>query len=624
MAVNTALQVSDLDFDNIKSNLMQFIKSKNQFADFDFEGSNLSLMADMLAYNTFYNAYYVNQLANESFLQSAQLRNNVVSKAKAIGYTPRSTIAPMAIVNIQIIPDTPTAEPLILEEYTEFQTQVNGDTYFFVTTDAVTVKPNRTGDYFANNVELREGTPIRHSYVNDETNPDQQFLVKNITADTTTLDVVVQSSQLDETATTWYLANNVTEIFGTSNVYYLDEIDGGRFEVTFGNGTLGRRIEDGNVILLDYISTNGEAANKAFDFVPTGLVAGQSEAIITTVQAASGGKPRETVAEVKYNAPKYFSAQGRCVTLEDYLAYTRVLVQNLDSLTGWGGEDNDPPRYGDVFIAVKPQNRAFYSYVEKQNIRMQLAERNLVAIRINVIDPDYTFIELTIDIYYKPDATPTPQEIVAQNVANYIKNFSKSELLTFDRVFRYSSLIADIDKNDISIRNNLTSVRLRKTFIPSIVSENNLDLKTNNPLYLPNESYVGTLTSTKFSHENDAGSEVANCQFEDLHLGNTVQGRLRVIHVDKNTLAKTIVKSNVGKVHYDTGKIEIQGFRPLSFDNDKLDVFVRPAINDITPVRDQILAILDEDIKITMHTVVDRDGNDPTRNTATVSSAQTN
>ena len=253
---------------------------------------------------------------------------------------------------------------------------------------------------------------------------------------------------------------------------------------------------------------------------------------------------------------------------------------------------------------------------------MQLTERNLVAIRINVVDPDYTFIELTIDIYYKPDATPTPQEIIAQNVANYIKNFSKGELLTFDRIFRYSGLIADIDAQDISIRNNLTSVRLRKTFIPSIVSENNLDLKTNNTLYLPNQSYVGTLTSTKFSHENDAGSEVANCQFEDLHLGNTVQGRLRVVFIDPNSLEKTIVKSNVGKVHYDTGKIEIQGFRPLSFDNDKLDVFVRPAINDITPVRDQILAILDEDIKITMHTVVDRDGGDPTRNTQTVSSSE--
>ena len=622
MAVNTALQVSDLDFDNIKSNLMQFVKSKNQFADFDFEGSNLSLMADMLAYNTFYNAYYVNQLSNESFLQSAQLRNNVVSKAKAIGYTPRSAVAPMAVINVQIIPDTPTADPLILEEYTEFSTTVNGESYFYVTTETITVKPSRTGDYFANNIEIREGTPIRHSYINDETNPDQQFLVKNITADVNTLDVVIQSSQLDDTSSTWHIANNVTELFGTSNVYYLDEIDGARYEVTFGNGTLGRKIEDGNVVLFDYISTNGEASNKAFDFVPTGTIGGQSEAIITTVQASSGGKPREAVAEIKYNAPKYFAAQGRCVTLQDYLAYTRVLVPNLDSLTGWGGEDNDPPKYGDVYIAVKPQNRAFYSYVEKTNIRLQLTERNLVAIRINVIDPDYTFVELTIDMYYNPDATPTPQEIIAQNVATYIKNFSKGELLTFDRIFRYSSLIAEIDGQDLSIRNNLTSVRLRKTFIPSIVSENNLDLKTNNTLYLPNQSYVGTLTSTKFSHENDAGSEVANCQFEDLHLENTVQGRLRVIYVDPNSLEKTIVKSNVGKVHYDSGKIEIQGFSPLSFDNDKLDVFVRPAINDITPVRDQILAILDEDIKITMHAVVDRDGNDPTRNTSTVSSSQ--
>ena len=622
MAVNTALQVSELDFDGIKTNLINFIKSKNQFADFDFEGSNLNLMADILAYNTFYNSYYVNQLANESFLESAQLRNNVVSKAKTLGYTPRSAIAPMAIVNLLITPDTPTAAPLVIDEYTEFVTEVNGEEYFFVTTEAKTVKPNRQGDYLAENVELREGTPIRHSYINDDTKPDQRFLVRNVTADVTTLDVVLQSSQADQTSTVWSIANNVTEIFPTTNCYFLDEVDNGRFEVTFGNGTLGRRIEDGNVVLLDYISTNGEAANKAFVFTPTGRVAGQTECTVTTVQAASGGKAKETISEIKFNAPKYFAAQGRLVTLEDYLTYTRVLVPNLDSLTGWGGEDNDPRRYGEVFIAVKPQNRAFYSFIEKQDIQRKLKERNLVAIRIKVQDPDSTFLELTIDLYYNPEYTPLPQETLSARIADYIKGFSKDSLLLFEKDFRYSQLVAQIDTLDRSIRNNLTAVRLRKSFIPSIVSENNLTLKTNNNFYLPNDSYIGTLTSSMFSHRNDAGAEVANCTFEDVHFEGSLTGRLRIVQEDLTTNVKTIVQSNAGNIVYNEGKIEILGFNPLSYDNDKLDIFVRPAINDITPVRDQILAILDEDIKITMHAVYTRDGNDATRELQSVSSAQ--
>jgi len=624
MAVNTALQVSELDFDGIKGNIINFIKSKNQFADFDFEGSNLNLMADIMAYNTFYNSYYVNQLANESFLQSAQLRNNVVSKAKAIGYTPRSAVAPMAIVDLLITPDIPTAAPLVIEEYTEFTTKVNEQEYFFVTTEAITVKPNRQGDYLAEGVELREGTPIRHTYVNDETDADQKFLVKNPSADVGTLDVVVQSSQSDDTSVVWSKANNVTEIFPTTNCYFLDEVDEGRFEVSFGNGSLGRKIQDGNVILLDYISTQGEGANKAFDFVPTGRVAGQLQCEVTTVQAASGGKARETISEIKFNAPKYFAAQGRLVTLEDYLTYTRALVTNLDSIAGWGGEDNDPKRYGEVFISVKPMNRAFYSNVEKKSIARQLKERNLVTVRINVIDPDYTFIELNIDVYYNPEFTPLPQETLAANIATYIKGFSKDTLLLFEKNFRFSNLISEIDKIDKSIRNNLTAVRMRKSFIPSIVSENNLILKTNNNFYLPNDSYIGTLTSSMFTHNNDAGSEVANCQFEDIHFEGSTTGRLRIIQVNSLTQVKTVVQSNAGRVYYNEGKIEILGFNPLSYDNDKLDIFIRPAINDITPVRDQILAILDEDIKITMHGVVDRDGNDSTRNLSTVTSAQNN
>ena len=218
--------------------------------------------------------------------------------------------------------------------------------------------------------------------------------------------------------------------------------------------------------------------------------------------------------------------------------------------------------------------------------------------------------------------TPLPQETLSARIADYIKGFSKDSLLLFEKDFRYSQLVAQIDTLDRSIRNNLTAVRLRKSFIPSIVSENNLTLKTNNNFYLPNDSYIGTLTSSMFSHRNDAGAEVANCTFEDVHFEGSLTGRLRIVQEDLTTNVKTIVQSNAGNIVYNEGKIEILGFNPLSYDNDKLDVFVRPAISDITPVRDQILAILDEDIKITMHAVYTKDGGDATRELQTVSSAQ--
>ena len=612
---NVALEVTNLDFDGIKTNLKNYLKSKDTFADFDFDHSNLSVLMDVLAYNSFYNAFYINQLANESFLESAQLRNNVVAKAKGIGYTPRSTTAPTATLTLQITPATPTAEALIIEEYTEFASQVTGVDYFFVTTDTYTVNQDRNGNYIID-VEVKEGTRVEHRYVVDKKNPDQRFLIKNRTADVSTLDVVVQRSQTDLVVKEFKLADNLVELTGDDNVYFLDEVEEGLFEVTFGNGVLGSPVADGNVVILDYISTQGEKGNGALVFTPTGRVAGSENVTITTQVSANGGKPRETIEEIKFNAPKYFATQGRLVTVEDYLAMTRNMVPNLDSLTGWGGEDNVPKRYGEVFISVKPVNRAFYSELEKENIRRQLTERNLVTVRVRVVDPDYTFIEITSDIYYDPRATKLTSDQLKAFVHSQLKHFSKTELLKFNRDFRYSMLVGLMDNLDPAIRNNLTNLRLRKSFIPSIVRENNFTLYYNNDLYRPNPTYSGTLTSSYFSHANPSGAEIADCQLDDN------EGILRVVQYDAQSNVTSIVQSNIGTVGYGGGDVVFQGFRPLSWTGDKVDVFCRPKIQDIKPLREQILAILDEDIKLTMFTVVDREGADPTSNTQTVTSSE--
>ena len=612
---NVALEVTNLDFEGIKTNLKNYLKSKDTFADFDFDHSNLSVLMDVMAYNSFYNAFYINQLANESFLESAQLRNNVVAKAKGIGYVPRSTTAPTATIRLQITPATPTAEALIVEEYTEFSAAVTGVDYFFVTTDTATVAQDRNGNYIVD-IEVKEGTQVEHRYVVDKKNPDQRFLLKNTTADISTLDVVVQNSQTDLTVEEFKRADNLVELTGDSKVYFIDEVEDGLYEVTFGNGVLGKPIQDKNVVILDYIATQGDLGNGALTFVPTGKVAGSENVTVTTLVAANGGKPRESVEEIKFNAPKYFATQGRLVTTEDYLAMTRNLVPNLDSLTGWGGEDNVPRRYGEVFISVKPVNRAFYSELEKENIRRQLTERNLVTVRVRIVDPDYTFIEVVSDIYYDPRATKMTSDQLKQFIHDRIKNFSKTELLKFNRDFRYSMLVGLMDNMDPSVRNNLTSLRLRKSFIPSIVRENNFTLYYNNDLYRPNPTYSGTLTSSYFSHANPSGAEIADCQLDDN------DGILRVVQFDAQTNVTSVVQANIGTVGYGGGNVVFQGFRPLSWTGDKVDVFCRPKIQDIKPLREQILAILDEDIKLEMTTIVDREGLDPTSNTATVTSSE--
>jgi len=612
---NVALEVTNLDFDGIKTNLKNYLKSKDTFADFDFDHSNLNVLMDVMAYNSFYNAFYINQLANESFLESAQLRNNVVAKAKGLGYTPRSTTSPTATLQLQITPATPTAEALIIDEYTEFSTSVSGADYFFVTTDTHTVNKDRNGNYIID-VEVKEGTQVEHRYVVDKKNPDQRFLIKNFTADVSTLDVVVQNSQTDLTVKEFVRADNLVELTGNDAVYFLDEVEEGLFEVTFGNGVLGRPIVDTNVVILDYISTQGDLGNGALQFIPTGRVAGSENVTITTLVAANGGKPRETMEEIKFNAPKYYATQGRLVTAEDYLAMTRSMVSNLDSLTGWGGEDNVPKRYGEVYISVKPVNRAFYSELEKENIRRQLTERNLVTVRVKVVDPDYTFIQVTSDIYYDPRGTNLTSDQLKAFIHGRIKDFSKTELLKFNRDFRYSMLVGLMDNLDPAIRNNLTSLRLRKSFIPSIVRENNFTLNYNNDLYRPNPTYSGTLTSSYFSHANPSGAEIADCQLDD------DDGILRVIQYDANSNVTSIVQSNIGNVNYGGGDIVFQGYRPLSWTGDKVDVLIRPKIQDIKPLREQILAILDEDIILSMTTVVDTEGLDPTSNSATVTSSE--
>ena len=354
MATTTKrIRVTELDFTEIKNNLKSYLKAQPKFADYNFEGSAINTLLDVLAYNTHYSAVYSNMVANEMFLDSAVKRDSIVSLAKHLGYTPRSSTAPTAVINVTI--NSPAGSPatLTMPSGTTFSTQVNGTSYSYVTQSDLTIVPS-SGVYTFTNVNIKEGTSIRYEYTKDSADFNQRFLIQDDRADTSTLKVLVQNSTTDATTTTFTRAENILDVKDTSEVYFLNAVEDGQYEVTFGDGILGKALSDGNIIVLEYLITNEETSNGAKTFTLSSTVGGTTNATITTVSNSQGGAVRETLDSIKFNAPKYYSSQNRAVTAEDFKVILPKLYGNVDSMQVWGGEDNDPPIYGKVFLSIKP------------------------------------------------------------------------------------------------------------------------------------------------------------------------------------------------------------------------------------------------------------------------------
>jgi len=352
MAEIQKLNIAELDFDSIKNNLKDYFGSQSEFSDHDFGGSAISVMLDILAYNTYYNAYYVNMLASESFLDSAQLRDSVVSKASMLGYTPQSSTGAKANVQISVTPDDSPAT-ITIDKFTQFTSTVNGTSYVFCTSGSSTVVAN-AGAYVASGVELTQGIPLTFRYTANTANTDQKFLLPNANTDTDTLTVTIQESVSDTNASAYSQATDITTINSTSNIYFLSESTDGQFRVEFGDGVLGRKPVTGNIVLLEALISEGNEVNGANTFSASGTVGGYSTVSVTTSNASSGGSNKETIESIKFNAPKTYETQNRAVTTDDYKKIVESAVSGLDSVSVWGGQDNTTPAYGKVFISAKP------------------------------------------------------------------------------------------------------------------------------------------------------------------------------------------------------------------------------------------------------------------------------
>lgn len=462
---NTNLRVSELDFDSIKNNMKDFLRNQSEFQDYDFEGSAMSILLDVLAYNTHYMGFHLNMVANEMFLDTAQLRNSVISHAKLLGYTPRSTTGSTAYVDIQVTPPAGNNQgTLTLSKNTPFISEaIDGVNYNFVTLESYTATKSSSNTFVFSDIVLKEGEPITYVFTQDQSNPRQRFPIASGTIDTDTISVVVQVSQGNTTQQVYTLADDLTELGANSYVYFLDESENGSYTVYFGDGTIGKQLSNGNILQISYLDTNGDAGNKANVFTSANPIGGFTNVAISTVTKSAGGSPKESIEDIRFRAPIYYTTQNRAVTKNDYSLLLKRDYPNIDSISIWGGEEYEPPQYGKVFIAMKPAEGYVFTEQEKLSIINDIiATRSVLTVTPEIVDPDYLFLKLVVKIYYDPKKTTrTPEELKAA-VRTSILAYRDETLESFNSVFRASKLHYALDSVDKSITSNDLFVYLQK------------------------------------------------------------------------------------------------------------------------------------------------------------------
>ncbi len=585
--MSTKLDISELDFDQLKANLKSFLQSQSEFSDYNFEGSGFAVLLDVLAYNTHYLGFNANMIANEMYLDSADVRANVVSLAKMIGYTSASAKAPVASLDVTV--NDATGTTLTMTKGQTFTTAVDGTTYNFITNSDLTITPV-DGIFKFSNVPVYEGTPITFRYTVDSTDPDQKFLIPSVNADTSTLTIRVQTSLTDTTSETFSNVSGLTNLGPESAVFFLSETETGKFQITFGDGVLGKKLSNGNIVILDYIVTNKTEANGASTFTPAGNIGLFSNLTVVTKSNAQGGSEPESKESIRYNAPLQYTAQDRAVTTSDYEGKVRSIYPNAQSVSAWGGEDDETPIYGVVKIAIKAASGSTLTTQTKADIVSKLKEYNVGSITPQIIDPEVTSILLTTTAKYNASATTKDAETIKANVITTLENYNTSTLQKFDSVFRYSKVVKLIDDTDASILSNISTIQMRKQFTPTLNSSLKYNVYFRNALYNPhtghNATSGGILKSTGFKVSGNTNEHF---------LDDDGNGNVRAYYLSGAT--RVYSNSTQGTIDYSTGAITINSLQVTEISNIRgsassvIELTVQPSSNDIVPVRDQIIEL---------------------------------
>lgn len=582
-------QVANLDFDQIKSSLKEYMRAQTDFTDYDFDGSALSNMLDVLAYNTYYTAFNTNMVVNELYIDSATLRDNVIAIAKQLGYRPKSATSPTAYISFTVNYSNPTTDTeLILKKGTGFTASYDNTLYNYVTAEDTKAQVSNDTAVFTN-IPVREGTQVVQNFTVDTNNKSQKFILSNRNIDTNTISVRVYPTggSFNEP---YLLAENILGVDANSKVFFLDEIADERYELIFGDGVLGKKLDNNAVVNVSYIKTTGPESNGVKTFVfsgvlenPSGVSPNQFTVTINSTIPSAGGEEIETTDKIKYNAPKTYGSQDRAVTADDYGAIVRNIYPATSDIIIFGGEDQDPPDYGKVFIVLKPSDASYLTSLTKNQIVEQLKKYVVASVQPVIVDPAILHVEMNSKIYYnslQTDQTPSQiRDKVIGSIQNYVDN---SDTEKFKGTFRYSKFIGVIDDADRSINSNLTSLSMRRDFYPQLNStyfyevcyQNAFDSDCDDPV----------LSSTGF--------RVTEHPTYDVYLEDRDK-KIVLYRLDPVTGDKVVLDKEVGDIDYVKGEIMLHNMTIIKgsyFDN-RISLTVKPLSNDIKALREMYLDV---------------------------------
>lgn len=605
MAISTEIHIVPLDFDTIRGDLQRFLQNQSTLKDYNFAGSALSLLVDILAYDAYYHGWYTNFAVNETFLQTAQIRNSVVAAARQIGYLPRSMAGSLAITDITVGSVLPGEGSITLPKFSPFSSVVGGQSFTFYTLADYSQYTNGASSVLFEGAELYEGVKLTQTFdISQVSNTGTTITLLNQNVDTRTISVTVKPSPTSVLSYPYVRADSSVRVSGTSNVFFLFETNDGTYEIQFGDGNLGRNLTVGQRVIVDYLHSQGEASIGANTFNYTGESLGILSTttnvivVLNNINIPSyGGAAREGIESIKRNAPDIYQTQGRIVTSYDARAILSAEVSGLDSVAVWGGEDHDPPTYGKMFIAMKPVNAERYGAFQKDRILTTiLRPKSLPTLAYELLDPDYIYIVVETQVRYTPAATILSSEEIRQTVTNAISTYARNQLGQFGSYFRYSQLTSTIDRAEPSIQSNLTTLLVEKRMTTNAATGAYV-LLFSNPLYQPsNTANVVTLTSRvgiqRFIHPDEVGVKRRGCYVEN-------NGTRLNVYRDTASGARLLTKANVGTIEFETGKITFSRFYPSSINTNlinELRLRAVPRNSDIVPSRQQIILVPNENI----------------------------
>ena len=610
MAVaNSVLRATELNFNTIKRNLITFMKAKPEFADYDFDSSGLNHLVDVLAYNTYYNAVYTNMVTNEMFLDSAQLRNNVVARAKMLGYFPTAAKGAQATIKAVITP-TSNVESVTIAANTLFTSSIDGREYKFTTDRSYSLL--RQDSYTSNSIVILEGEPVRER-ITVTGSDSQRFILGNRNIDVSNLKVDIQTSTSNNSLTVFSRATDLTAVTSTSKVFFVEENEDGKHELIFGDGVLGQALSTGNIVIAKYRVVNGSLTNGANNFSAPSTLGGESNFTTTVVLSARNGANAETIDSIKFNAPKSYQRQGRAVIKNDYSRILLAEAPDLQAISVWGGEDNNPPVYGKVYICVKPTVGNVLSTQRKDELKTLLQSRNIVSIEPEFVDATFLYVIPTVTVNYNAGATTLSAGEISNKVKTTINNFETTELSVFDKKFRESTFVRKISEADVSIVGTLSTFKMMKRFTPNAGTATTYNFAFNNGIHHPHAGHKYAISSTSFTFQSQTS-----------YLDDDGNGNVRIYYLGDNNV-RQYLSSVAGTVNYATGLVTLNNVNITS--SSDIEVTAQPAINDLTSVRNNIILISGTSISVVNDetgAVESRDLNATTSgSTATISTSYT-